>query len=275
MIARAIATVALLIGSTSAQSGIYALAYGKPAITSNLWARATNAGTTIDILQRDARSNEPVLRYHRDQTKLMHLVIVRDDLNGFAHLHPVLGADGHFTILAPLSSAHSYIVYADTTPQGLSKQVFRFHIGDARIPAATFAPAANANVQGYDVHLSADRIDAGKGATITATIRHGRTIANNVHPYLGAAAHAVFINIRTLTYEHVHPMAAGPAAGAMNMPGMPMENMDHEAELPADATLHGTMTLAIPALAPGTYRMWLQFRAGSALIVAPFTIAAV
>ncbi|MDQ6930731.1 MAG: hypothetical protein M3126_08720 [Candidatus Eremiobacteraeota bacterium] len=275
MITHATAIVALLAGTVGAQPGIYALANGKAQITSSLSSRTTRGGTAIDIVQRDARSSATILHYHRDQTKLMHLVIVSDDFEGFSHVHPVLGADGHFTIVTPLSTARSYIVYADTTPEGLGKQVFRFRIGGAIAPAASSRPTAKASAQGYDVQLSSDRIDAARGASITATIRHGGSIASNLHPYLGAVAHAVFINIRTLTYEHVHPMQPGSSDRATNMPGMPMENMHRESNLAAGATLKGKMTLAIPALAPGTYRMWLQFRAGSALIVAPFTIIAV
>jgi hypothetical protein len=44
--------------------------------------------------------------------------------------------------------------------------------------------------------------------------------------------------------------------------------------LPANATLDGRMSLRIPKLARGAYNMWLQFRGGSTLYVAPFTIVA-
>ena len=36
----------------------------------------------------------PVTRYTRSHDKDLHLIVVRRDLSGFQHVHPVLGADG-------------------------------------------------------------------------------------------------------------------------------------------------------------------------------------
>ena len=40
----------------------------------------------------------PITKFQRDQTKLMHLIVVRADLSNYQHVHPVLGQGGVFTI---------------------------------------------------------------------------------------------------------------------------------------------------------------------------------
>jgi len=92
--------------------------------------------------------------------------------------------------------------------------------------------------------------------------------AKDLHPYLGAPAHAVFLNTKDLSYVHVHPMPAGQMNMQMDM-SKPMP------ELPDGAPVSSDMMLHLALWEPGTYKMWLQFRgAGDKLYVAEFTILA-
>ena len=94
-------------------------------------------------------------------------------------------------------------------------------------------------------------------------------LATDLHPYLGAAAHAVFINTATLDYVHVHPMVKG-AADSMHMD----MNGDEAMQESHSAQSGPQMVMQLPALPQGTYKMWLQFKGGSTLYTVPFTIAA-
>jgi len=67
-----------------------------------------------------------IRRYDVEITKRLHLIIVSDDFRTFAHVHPTLGRDGHFTLLQRFPKAGSYHVYGDTVPTALPQQVFRF-----------------------------------------------------------------------------------------------------------------------------------------------------
>jgi hypothetical protein len=81
--------------------------------------------------------------------------------------------------------------------------------------------------------------------------RNGKP-ATDLHPYLGAAGHAVFIDTSSLAYVHVHPM----------LPGGKMKGAGPK------------MVLHVPGLPVGTYKLWLQFQGGTKVYTAPFTIAA-
>jgi len=92
-----------------------------------------------------------------------------------------------------------------------------------------------------------------------------------VTPFLGVAAHAVFIGATDLTYVHAHaapataPVAGGTGAAmkhdmtgmaGMDMPGMGGAPMRPGTRVSPDLTLH------VRAPEAGTYLLWLQFMAG-------------
>jgi uncharacterized membrane protein YraQ (UPF0718 family) len=241
------------------QRGAFALAHGRAQVTSQLRERRTGGAAQLDFEQFQAGSGRLITRYDVEQTKLMHLVVVRDDFQGFMHVHPSL-KDGRFSIALPLSAAHAYYAFADTTPAGLSKQVFRFTIGKHSAPPPSFQASNVSPAGGYETRLSAVSLEAGRPAKIEATITRSGKVVSGLRPYLGAAAHAVLVNIKSLDYVHVHPMAMSA--------GDAMDDM----ELPPSATFDGRMNLMLPALQPGTYRLWLQFQAPAGLVAAPFTL---
>jgi len=52
----------------------------------------TAAATTTWRFQIIGCDGKPVRHFDRDNTKLLHLIVVRTDLSGYQHLHPVLGS---------------------------------------------------------------------------------------------------------------------------------------------------------------------------------------
>jgi hypothetical protein len=117
----------------------------------------------------------------------------------------------------------------------------------------------------YEIDLSTVRLHAGRMEMIDVEIlRNGKT-ANDLHPYLGVPAHAVFLNDKDLSYVHVHPMAMN---GDMDM-SKPV------ATLPDNAPSPGEMMLHVSIKEAGTYKLWLQFRgAENKIYVAEFTLQA-
>lgn len=256
--------LATLAVTTSTQFGQWALAGSHPQIQSRLVATMNAAGTTLDIVQTMRGSSAPLGHYTIEQTKVMHLILVRDDFREFRHLHPDLHR-GHFTLPVALAAGHNYYVYADSTPAGLSQQVFRFVVGAGaqprtkRITVGRSNPVALAGP--YSVRLSATRVPLHRPVTLYATISRAGRPAADLHPYLGAAAHIVLVNTSTLTYAHVHPSESG---GGMDMP-MPAPSDPVNARIP--------MTLP-PLSRHAAYKLWLQFQGGNTVYVAPFTLIA-
>lgn len=244
------------------QSGSFALLGGTPKIFSQLWAvHGQGLTATLKIRQYQIDGKTPILTYDVDMQKLIHLIIVRDDFATFAHVHPTFDpSTGIFAQPFTKEPNHRYYVYADTTPHGIGQQVFRFTI-QSDGPPANSQPSlgvspASTTVGPYTVTLARTTLAASRPQTLDLSISENGKPATDLHTYLGAAAHAVFINTATLMYVHVHPMVRG-ALMTMGMSG------------PAGPS----MQMALPALPAGVYKLWLQFRgAGSQVYTAPFTL---
>jgi hypothetical protein len=182
-------------------------------ISRTLTARATTTWR-FQIIGCDGN---PVRHFDRDNTKLLHLIVVRSDLSGYQHLHPTLASDGTFTIALRTARPGSYRAITDFVIDG-RKYVLGTILtapGQARsIPLP--APALHGSVDGYDVELQRPaQLTAGQEAQLTFRItRHGQP-AGDLEPYLGSYGHLVALHAPELAYSHVHPNSADPAGGAI------------------------------------------------------------
>ena len=224
----------------------------------------------MDIWMTEPNSSVAIKNYLVEMTKKVHVVIVSDDFKTFLHVHPTLNANGHFLLDQPFPAAGNYQIYADGEPNNLNHQVFRFEvtIGPKPMPATpVITPTGlGVTVGPYEVDLSSLKLRAGNVDMIDVEILKDGKPAKDLHPYLGAPAHAVFLNQKDLSYVHVHPMAMDMMEMDMSKP-MP--------DMPDSAAVANEMMLHIGLREPGTYKMWLQFRgAGDKLYVAEFTIVA-
>ncbi len=251
------------------QSGVFALLGGLPKIDSKFWTdheSGLNATLKIRQFQPDGK---PILSYEIDMQRLMHLVVIRDDFATFAHLHPSFDAtDGTFWQPFTKEPNHRYYVYADTTPKGIGQQVFRFTLDGsgtvATAPPPTGSLASSVAAGAYTVTLATTSLAADRPQRINITILKGAKQADDLGTYLGAAAHCVFINTRSLVYVHVHPTVRG-AGMEMNM------NSDAKMEM-SGAPAGPLLEMSVPALPSGLYKLWVQFRGGDRIYTAPFTL---
>ncbi|MGA8325855.1 MAG: hypothetical protein WB757_07235 [Candidatus Cybelea sp.] len=252
------------------QSGTFALLGGTPKIASKFWVEPGAASSaTLKIQQFQLTGGAPILRYDVEMQKLIHLIIVRDDFGTFAHVHPAFsGATGTFSETFTTSPNHRYYAYVDTTPRGIGQQVFRFTLDSTGPPAtpgpmpSVFLPSVVAGP--YRVTLDRTQLAANQAQTLELTVFQGRRLAADLRTYLGAAAHAVFINTSTLVYVHVHPMVLGS------------RDMDTAGSMASMSRAAGPrMQMKLPPLPAGTYRLWVQFRGREGeVFIAPFTLLA-
>lgn len=276
-----IAGVLLTLGTIAAAApvaGTFALQSGTP--KAQAFLRASDAGSPLaqrlDIWMTRLDGTAPIVDYDVDMTKLLHLIVVSDDFKQFFHIHPVLGSDGHFTIDQTFPTPALYHAYADGEPRGLGQQVFRFDVpvaGGTAAATRSLAPTGPRVSAGpYAVVLSATTLESGKETKLDVHILRDGKPARDLHPYLGALAHAVFLDAKDLTYVHVHPAPPGSdssnSMSGMDMPGMEMPALPDSAAVSPDMTLHVTVREA------GTYKLWLQFSGGGNLYVAPFVLTA-
>jgi hypothetical protein len=257
------APVAALAAAAVPQNGTFALLGGTAQIVSKLKATPYGSGIHVSVQQFPIGSSAPIMHYDVDMQRTIHMVVVRDDFATFEHLHPSYNTGtGAFLQQIETAAGHRYYVYADTQPHGLNQQVFRFNIGSSAIPTMgvmhpNFAPSAPAVEAGpYEVGLSATTFPAQAEQTLHLSVKKGGHLANDLGLYLGAPAHCVFINTQTLQYVHVHAVV-------------------HQGNGMAMAVAGPEMTLDVPALPAGTYKLWVEFRgANYGLYTAAFTLAA-
>jgi hypothetical protein len=283
---RRLAVFTVLVGSlvvcpllhaadTAPLAGKYSLQGGSPRTEGHLRISPSAKDpltTHLDLWMTAPPSAAPIRNYAVEMTQKVHVVIVSSDFSRFMHIHPSLSPTGHFTIDQQFPAPGRYLLYADGEPNNLDHQVFRFEFNvgaSAGQSTVTLSPTGReVNIGPYTVDLSQVRLHAGGMDMIEVHILKGDKPANDLHPYLGANAHAVFLNGKDLSYVHVHPMSMGDmvamSSGPMKMPP----------DLPENSISSPDLMLHISIKEPGTYKMWLQFRGGSQLYVAPFVITA-
>jgi hypothetical protein len=183
--------------------------------------------------------------------KKVHLIIVRDGLDFFAHIHPDIDADGNLTTRFTFPVAGTYRLYADYKPAGGQQAVavgeFTVH-GDAP-EAPPLTPDAPGKVKGdgLDAEVSIDNAKAGDTATVTFKLMDtsGKPVAD-LQPYLGAMGHLVILSADGKQYVHAHPSAEKFAAGTVVF----------QAHFPE----------------PGKYKAWGEFRRGDRVHAVPFVV---
>jgi hypothetical protein len=242
-------------GDSGAMTGM------KPLVTGANGTRASAGGLTLEpkhtmfmpghavkwqLRVRDDMGM-PVTKFQLDQTKLMHLIVVRSDLANYQHLHPVLGRGGIFTVELRLPRAGSYRAIADFTTGGRRYALgVPIHVPGSATNAPLPAEAMEASSDGYTVMTMHKAPKAGSETKLEFTISKDGQPVTGLRPYLGAYGHLVALRTSDLAYSHVHPTSEDLAKGVTSF----------TAEFPT----------------AGAYRLFLQFRTATGVHTAPFTV---
>lgn len=187
------------------------------------------------------RSGAAVQEYVEEQTKLLHLYVVRTDFSGFRHLHPTLEDDGTWRTRADLGVAGSWRVVAEFTPEDAAQPVILGATvevpGEAEtvtVPRGEEATTADNGVVRVRL-LGAGAVGGNGRLRLAVTDLDGQPLT--LGSYLGASAHLTGFALDSRRFVHVHPYGAP-------------EITDEGTVL----TFHTTFT------EPGDYRMFVQVR---------------
>jgi hypothetical protein len=247
-------TSAAMPGTSAGQSG--AMTGMKPLVAGANGTRASAGGLTLEPkhtmfmarqptkweLRIKDKMGMPVTKFQPDQTKLMHLIVVRSDLTNYQHLHPVLGRGG-----IRLPSVGTYRAIADFTTGGRRYALgVAIHVPGTVTQAPLPAEAMEATSDGFTVMTMHDAPKAGRETKLQFTISRNGQPETALLPYLGAYGHLVALRKSDLAYSHVHPTAEDLTKGSISF----------TAEFPT----------------PGGYRLFLQFRTSTGVHTAPFTV---
>ena len=182
------------------------------------------AGTRrLSFAIADARDGRPVTRFDDDLTKKLHLIVVREDLTGFQHVHPRMVAAGRWTTRgAVLDRPGPWRLIADFIPTGARKTVLSTTVqasGGAYRPQPpresqrTGEHRWRTTVDDYTVTLTAERFGARKTGALRFDVRRAGEPVADLQPYLGALGHAVLLRWGDVAYTHVHPRSGKSAPG--------------------------------------------------------------
>ena len=211
---------------------------------------ATNVPLRFRILDG---SGAPVTRFVENHEKLLHLIVVRNDLVGFQHVHPVLDAGGTWQVPVDLSRAGDYRVFADFTPAGGPAVTlgFNLHVAGEYDPQPLAPVASTSTVDAYTVTMSGTP-KANEPSMLTLTVSRNGKPVTDLQPYLGAYGHLVALRPADLGYLHVHPMGE---------PG------DRVTPAGPEIGFHATFPSA------GDYRLFLDFQHAGVVRTAAFTVS--
>jgi hypothetical protein len=199
----------------------------------------------------------PVTAYEPTHEKELHLIVVRRDLTGFQHVHPVRDAAGRWSVDLDLTAPGTYRVFADFAPAAdpSKKEPTSVTLGtDIAVagrfaPAPLPAPATRTSVAGYDVTLAGSPLP-GRETELTFTVQRDGAPVTGLQPYLGAFGHLVSLRAGDLAYLHTHP-AEEARPGTAGGP---------------DVRFATTFPTA------GDYRLYLDFQVDGAVRTAAFTV---
>ncbi|WP_026100460.1 hypothetical protein [Fortiea contorta] len=206
----------------------------------------------IDVTDKEGKK---IANFDQFQEKLMHLIVVSDDLQSFNHIHPIYKGNGRFEVEANFPHSGSYSLFSDYKVAGKAEQV---SVLKAEVPGnsptapkidlATTKTFGNtkANLKlsqstiktGQEVHLIFNLQDAASNQPL-----------KDLKPYLGERGHLVILKqslpLTQADYIHAHAMKNTP-----------------------DAEVH--FITSFPK--PGKYKMWGQFNRNGKIVTADFWV---
>jgi hypothetical protein len=215
-----------------------------------------------------------ITQFDRVHEKLMHFIVVSNNLQSFQHLHPKYQGKGIFVVRTALPMQGAYTAFADYTPKGQSKQVGIVALDAGQGTSIAPTPDTNLvrNLDGIQITLVLDpkKIKLGKEMSITFKFQdpQGKPITN-LQPYLGAMGHLVIIKydpkLTSASYLHAHPQEMTD-----------MAHMNHKMEAMSDMKMetaqNGTVIFESAFPTSGLYKMWGQFQREGKIITVDFTI---
>jgi hypothetical protein len=207
---------------------------------------------TIDI--QDSRG-KAIASFEAFQEKLMHLIVVSNDLEVFQHLHPVYQGSGRFTVEANFPRSGPYTLFTDYQPTARNEQVSVLQVA---VPGAAPDPEIISfdhaktigNTQAI-LELSQPTLTTGQEVMVTFNLKDATTnqAVTDLQPYLGEAGHLVILrqssSLTRADYIHAHALQNTP---------------------------EGQVSFVTQFSKPGHYKLWGQFDRGGEIIVADFWV---
>ena len=192
--------------------------------------------------------------------KLMHLLIVREDLGVVSHEHPQMGEDGQFRTTFTFPTAGEFHLFGDVAPKGAGSQVMmvKLKVSGKGAPKYDISKTERKPVfiaDGLKVEFAGALKAIGTRKTqslmFEVSDQASGAPATNLQPYLGAMGHLILIHEDGVTLVHSHPDERLPDVGK-----------------------DGKVPFLARFPKPGNYRGWAQFQRDGKVVTSAFVMSA-
>ncbi|OBQ34178.1 MAG: hypothetical protein AN485_16745 [Anabaena sp. MDT14b] len=200
-------------------------------------------------------TGKPVNKFDIFQEKIMHLIVVRDDLQFFDHIHPEYKENGRFEVTANFPESGNYTLFSDYKPAGNKENVSLMNItipGTVPLPKnlEKFTKTKTISDTKVNLNISEKNIKAGQEVTLSFDLKDQKNQPiKDLQPYLGEKGHLVIIKssspLTTSNYIHAHAIKNTPDG-----------KIEFHTKFPK----------------PGTYKMWMQFNRNGQIKTADFWV---
>ncbi len=225
----------------------------------------------LTLTLREAASGAPVNDLQLEHQRLLHLIVVSDDLAFFDHVHPTRVGQGQFRLQYRFPTSGPYHLFVDFVSAAAGPQHASVPLvvaGPAPPPVALDQGPLTVDASNAHVELSVDPWPPRVGQPTRLTFhltQEGRPL-DMLEPYLGVAGHLVAVSQDLQEYVHTHP-GEHPMGGAMEDMEMPMA--------PAGAHFGPDVTFTLTFQRPGLHKVWGQFSLDGDTFTAPFVLSVV
>lgn len=208
------------------------------------------AGVPVSLAMMIHRPNGSMVReFELTHEKLVHLIIVSEALDYFAHEHPEVDKSGNFSVRFTFPSTGKYLMFADHKAIGEPSSTARgeVQVGTSTEQITPLEPTAPGRIvsNGVSANILVGA-NTGESARITFELsdEFGKPLTD-LQQYLGAMGHLVIISADGSKYVHAHPTVNGQEK-------------------------NGHVTFDAHFTSSGIYKGWGQFQRGGAVFTIPF-----
>jgi len=222
----------------------------------------------LEFFVNEKPAGIPVTDLDISQTKLMHVLGVRDDMNGFFHIHPhITGALGVFEADYTFLKPGVYKIWSEIS-RGGEDHTFEHKTLDISGAGARSEKEVsfgrNVIVDRYQVSLESEEpMEAGRVHELSFDVHTLTGTEVELESYLGVSMHASIIKDDLTEFIHTHPVS-GMGGGHSFIPPIVRVASAHGEEPPgAETDMHSEddhidIMAAFPK--PGLYKVFAQFR---------------
>ena len=218
---------------------------------------------TITYTLKDGQGaavEEPGLRLTHD--RLMHLIVVSQDLKHFQHIHPLPEGGGRYSAASAVPEAGKYLLFNEFVTAAGVTQVERDLLdttGSAPDSQAQLTPDLGKKQRVGELEVvmasTSPRVRRRLPVSFTLDVTRDGSPVTELEPYLAAPCHIVIISADTRQFAHTHgDVPGGPMSGDMS--DMDMSQMS---SMPVPDHFGPRLQFTHTFMQQGVYRVWLQF----------------